>query len=242
MSRFPILRHPNAPRWTRAITPLVLLALAGACSPAVARSLAPPAAAPSSPTTTAPAVTPTTAGTVPLLPVVPETINTGPLFALGDSLTVGIEPYLPALLPGWRVRFDAQVGRTTAEAIAIVRSHPSELAPTVVVGLGTNDDPSPTEFAQHVDELMALLGSRRVLWVNLNRAGYESFNDVLAGAAVRYPNLQVVDWATPYADNLQDQTSDGIHATEAGYQLRAWIIASALTSPGSPEPSSLPAA
>jgi hypothetical protein len=216
-----------------------MVALAGACNPAAARSLAPPAPPPTNPPSTAPAVTPTTAGTVPLLPVVPETVNTGPVFALGDSLTVGIEPYLPSLLSGWRVRFDAQVGRTTAEAIAIVRSHPSELAPTVVVGLGTNDDPSPAEFAQHVDELMALLGNRRVLWVNLNRAGYESFNDVLAGATVRYPNLQLVDWATPYAENPQDQTSDGIHATEAGYQLRARIIASALTSPGSPEPSNI---
>jgi hypothetical protein len=220
----------------------VLVALAGACYPAAARSLAPPAKPTSSPPTTAPVVTPTTAGTEPLLPVVPETINTGPVFALGDSLTVGIEPYLPSLLPGWRVRFDAQVGRTTAEAIAIVRSRRSELAPTVVVGLGTNDDPSPTEFAQHVDELMALLGDRRVLWVNLNRAGYESFNDVLVAAALRYPNLQLIDWATPYAENPQDQTSDGIHATEAGYQLRAQIIATALTSPGSPEPSSSPAA
>jgi hypothetical protein len=226
----------------------VLLALAAACSPASARSLAPP---PSSPPTTAAAATSTTAGTttagtttagtVPLLPVLPETVDTGPVFALGDSLTVGIEPYLPALLPGWRVRFDAQVGRTTAEAIAIVRSHRAELAPTVVVGLGTNDDPSPTEFAQHVDELMALLGDRRVLWVNLNRAGYESFNDVLAAAARRDPNLQLVDWATVYAENPQDQTSDGIHATEAGYQLRARIIATALISPGSPASSISPA-
>ena len=224
MSNHHILRHP--PRWTRALTPLVLIALAGACAPAaVARSLARPASGPPS---TAPATTSTTAATVPLLP---ETVSTGPVFALGDSLTVGIEPYLPALLPGRRVRFDAQVGRTTAEAIAIVKAHPAELAPTVVVGLGTNDDLSPTEFAQHVDELMALLGDRRVLWVNLNRPGYESLNAVLVNAALGYPNLQLVDWATPYAENPQDQTFDGIHATEAGYQLRAQVIASALPSP-----------
>jgi hypothetical protein len=212
------------------MTPLLLVALAGACAPAAARSLAPPANSPAStaaPTssTTAPVVTapPTTA--------VPDTVTTGPVFALGDSLTVGIEPYLPALLPGRRVRFDAQVGRTTAEAIAIVKSHPSELAPTVVVGLGTNDDLSPDEFAQNVDVLMALLGDRRVLWVNLNRPGYGDFNAVLATAALRYPNLQVVDWATPYAENPQDQAGDGIHATQAGYQLRAEVIASAIESP-----------
>src|SRR5579859_6750240 len=108
-----LLRQSTTARWARAATPLLLVALAGACSPVAARSLATP---PSSAPTTAPAETLPTAGTVPLGPSGPATVTSGAVFALGDSLTVGIEPYLPALLPGWRVRFDAQVGRTTAEA------------------------------------------------------------------------------------------------------------------------------
>jgi hypothetical protein len=208
------------------VTPLLLAALAGACVPAAARPLATPAG--TAPTTN-PVDTSTAAGTVPARP---GPVTTGPVFVLGDSLAVGIEAYLPALLPDMQVRFDARVGRTTAQAIAIVTAHPSELAPAVVVSLGTNDDPSPTGFAQHVDELMALLGGRRVLWVNLNRPGYGGFNTVLTAAALRYSNLQVVDWATPYADNPRDQAGDGIHATEAGYKLRAQVIATALVSPG----------
>jgi lysophospholipase L1-like esterase len=168
---------------------------------------------------------------VPTLPVRPAVVSTGPVFLLGDSLTVGVEPYLAALLPGRRVSFDAKVGRTTDQGVAIVKANPSELAPTVVVGLGTNDQTTAAEFAQNVDEMMALLGNRRVLWVNLARNGYSDFDAVLVAATEKYQNLELVDWASTYYSHPKVQATDGIHATEAGYQLRAQIIAAALNAP-----------
>jgi lysophospholipase L1-like esterase len=156
---------------------------------------------------------------------------TGPVLVLGDSLTVGVEPYLPALLSGRQVQFDARVGRTTEQGIASLAADPSELAPTVVVGLGTNDLTTATEFTRHIDELMARLGSRRVLWVNVARKGYADFDAALAAAAGRYANLQLIDWATAYSQHPEVQAFDGIHATEDGYRLRAQLIASALSTP-----------
>ncbi len=64
---------------------------------------------------------------------------------------------------------------------------------------------SPADFAQHVDQMMALLGNRQVLWVNLARSGYGALNAVLAAATSHYPNLQLVDWATAYAAHPKDQ-------------------------------------
>jgi lysophospholipase L1-like esterase len=218
---FQIARRPSATRWTRAATSAVAVALVAACAPVAARSLAPPANPPS-------AGVPVTG---PAVAVSPAVASTGSVLVVGDSLSVGVEPYLPSLLPGRPLRFDAVVGRTTAQGIASVAAHPDELAPTVVVGLGTNDDPVAGDFAQHVDQMMALLGSRQVLWVNLARSGYGSLNAVLAAATSHYPNLQLVDWATAYAAHPKDQAADGIHATDAGYQLRAEIIANALGAP-----------
>jgi lysophospholipase L1-like esterase len=203
---------------------VVLAALVAACAPAAARSASPP---PGNPPSTL-GVDPVTPSTVPLPP---DTATTGPVLLLGDSLTVGVEPFLPALLPGWQVQFDARVGRTTEQGIASLAADPGELAPTVVVGLGTNDQTTAEGFSQNVDKLMAMLGDRRVLWVNVARKGYDAFDAVLAADAGRYTNLELIDWASAYSSHPKEQAADGIHATDDGYRLRSQIIASALLAP-----------
>jgi len=52
------------------------------------------------------------------------------------------------------------------------------------------------------------------------------WNEALAEAATRYPNLEVYDWAAIVQDGwFQD---DGIHYTSAGNAERARLIADAL--------------
>ena len=52
----------------------------------------------------------------PLSPGVPA--SRGTVTLLGDSLNVGIEPYVPDALPGWKVVANDQVGRTTPRPCA----------------------------------------------------------------------------------------------------------------------------
>ena len=187
-----------------AVSALVMVMLAG-CGSAAARLA-------SHPTTTVAAPAP----------------PSGPVYVLGDSLTVGMAPYLPALLPGRSVEIDGKTGRTATEGLDILATRKAPLPPTVVMALGTNDIESPEEFTAVVNETMALLGPRRVIWVNIASPRSQPFNVDLDAARTHYPNLEIIDWASVMAAHPEDLVADQIHNTDAGYRLRAEVIASAL--------------
>src|SRR6185503_4109352 len=118
---------------------------------------------------------------------------------VGDSLNVGIEPYLGDALPGWRLDAHDRVGRATQEGIDELRSLGGGLAPVVVVSLGTNDaDGSEPEFRRLVDEAVAIVGPRRCLvWATVVRDGTPraGFNRALEDARSAHRNVRLVDWA-----------------------------------------------
>ena len=65
----------------------------------------------------------------------------GHLLVVGDSLAVGTEEPLAHLLPDWRIKTSAFTGRQTADGVAQIVGM-TNLPGTIVVSLGTNDDPS----------------------------------------------------------------------------------------------------
>ena len=164
----------------------------------------------------------------PTTTVAPPAPPSGPVYVLGDSLTVGMAPNQPALLPGRSVEIDGKTGRTATEGLDILATRKAPLPPTVVMALGTNDIESPEEFTAVVNESMALLGPRRVIWVNIASPRSQPFNVDLDAARTRYPNLEIIDWASVMAAHPEDLVADQIHNTDAGYRLRAEVIASAL--------------
>ena len=149
----------------------------------------------------------------------------GPVYVLGDSLTVGMAPYLPALLPGRSVEIDGKIGRTATGGLDTLATRKAPLPPTVVMALGTNDIESPEEFTAVINETMALLGPRRAIWVNIASPRAQPFNADLDAARTRYRNLEIIDWARVMAENPEDLVADQIHNTDAGYRLRAEVIA-----------------
>jgi LGFP repeat len=102
-------------------------------------------------------------------------------------------------------------------------SHAAELAafrdaPTLVVGLGTNDvhgSVSATRFRANVDWFMARAEGRPVLWFDLHNPAFSSrvaaFNTILAGAADRWPNLRILDWSGYVAAHPDAVMDDGVH-------------------------------
>jgi lysophospholipase L1-like esterase len=175
--------------------------------------------------TPSPTVAPTTTTIDPTSALVDRRV-----FVEGDSLIVGIEPYLPGLLAAadWDVTIDAQVGRLTTTGISILAGRTAEIGGTIVVGLGTNDLPDPTAFAARIDEVMAIAAGRRVIWVSVARTGYDAVDEALIAAQYRWSNLHVIDWRPIIAAHPEMRVGDGIHLTDAGYQLRAEIIAQAI--------------
>jgi lysophospholipase L1-like esterase len=156
------------------------------------------------------------------------------VFVEGDSLTVGVATYLSGLLSlvGRPLTVDAQVGRTTAEGITMLSTRTSEIGGTLVVALGTNDDPDPAAFAARIDQVMIVASGRRVIWVTVARAGWDRLDDALLAAPSRWANLEVIDWRPVIAAHPDLRASDGIHLTLEGYQLRAEFIAAAVQAHG----------
>ena len=157
---------------------------------------------------------------------------TGSATLVGDSLNVGIEPYLGDELPGWRMDAHDRVGRATQEGIDMLRSLGGGLAPVVVVSLGTNDsDGSEPEFRKLVYQAVAIVGPRRCLiWATVVRDGSPrtGFNQVLHEARSAHPNIRLVEWADLVGENRDLLAGDLVHATPEGYARRAEETARAI--------------
>jgi lysophospholipase L1-like esterase len=151
---------------------------------------------------------------------------------VGDSLNVGIEPYLEEALPGWSVDAHDQVGRATREGVDELRARRGALAPVVVVSLGTNDAAgSEEEFRALVDAAVDVVGpSRCLVWATIVRDGEErkGFDDVLRDASEAHPNLHLVEWASMVAEDSSLLATDRVHGTPEGYARRAEETARAI--------------
>jgi lysophospholipase L1-like esterase len=150
---------------------------------------------------------------------------TGSVTLVGDSLNVGIEPYLADELDGWRIDLHDEVGRATSAGVDELHALRRSLAPVVVVSLGTNDaEGSEEDFRALVDEALALAGPDRcVVWATVVRDGEErtAFDRVLRDAGDAHPNLRLVEWASLVEDDPSLLASDRVHGTPDGYARRA---------------------
>jgi hypothetical protein len=158
----------------------------------------------------------------------------GAVTLVGDSLNVGIEPYLADELTGWRLDAHDRVGRPTDEGIAELRALGGALAPVVVVSLGTNDpDGSEHDFRRLVDEALAIVGPRRCLvWATILRDGAEraGFDRVLRDARAENDNVRLVEWTRLVERDPTLLAADAVHGTPEGYARRAAETAQAVRS------------
>jgi hypothetical protein len=153
---------------------------------------------------------------------------------IGDSLNVGVEPYLSAALPHWRFVANDRVGRSTPEGISELVAGRPALSPYVVVSLGTNDPPDAVSaFRADVARVLKLAGPDRcVAWATIWRDGApgEAFNQVLRDAAESSPRLRLVDWSGMVQKHPEWLAPDALHGNETGYRERAGAIAEAVRS------------
>jgi lysophospholipase L1-like esterase len=160
--------------------------------------------------------------------------SSGTATLVGDSLNVGVEPYLSSALPHWRIVANDRVGRTTPEGIAELAGGRPALSSYVVVSLGTNDSPDAVDgFRADVARVLKLAGPDRcVVWATIWRDGApgEAFNQVLRDAAEASPRVRLVDWAGMVGQHPEWLAPDGLHGNETGYRERARAIAEAVRS------------
>jgi lysophospholipase L1-like esterase len=164
-----------------------------------------------------------------------DTRPPGPILLEGDSLALGVAPYLRHNLPGNRIVVHARVGRPLRAGLAELSALRQRLPRVIAVSLGTNDDPSAVEsFSSGVEQVLRLAGAERcVVWSNIVRprvggVDYGGYNRALALLASGHENLVVVDWASLARRNPSWFGLDGVHPSAAGYQARARAFARGL--------------
>ena len=148
----------------------------------------------------------------------------GPVFIVGDSLTVGstadIESAYHDRRAGVEVTIAAGEGWHTSDGLAALHRPKALAAKTWVVALGTNDDPG--QFRTAAAKILQRAGDRQVVWINVARPqGQEPVNDALSQLAEQHQSMQVLDFASLAAARPDSFTADGVHMTPAGYRWRA---------------------
>jgi len=156
-----------------------------------------------------------------------------PVLVVGDSLAVGMKPYLSAQLGSSEVVWDARSGRTTPEGLVHLRARLRDVTPqTVVISLGTNDGTDPGRFGSRIQRaLQAIPASACIVWTDINRpprkGRYRGLNRVLEQAANHDPRIVLVHWDRAV---LHGSVSlpDGLHPDAAGFKYRSLMVAGAV--------------
>ncbi len=153
-------------------------------------------------------------------------LQRGTVSLVGDSLNVGVEPYLQEELHRWQISADDVVGRSTPDGIERLRAQRASLGSYVVVSLGTNDPIGAVDaFRANVAETLRIAGAERcVVWATIHRDDYEPFNQILRDASAGNRNLRLVEWTSMIRAHPDWLAADGIHATPEGYKARAKAI------------------
>jgi len=146
---------------------------------------------------------------------------------IGDSLGVGVEPYLKKLLP--KLDNHSKVSRQFHQAKAVVQEllQKGRLAPTVIIQLGTNGTVKESDMRA----LIELIGSdRKIVFVNCQvpRSWCEGDNKTFAKVVPDYPNTIIADWYSASLDKKNYFAKDGVHPTKTGATVLAKVIADAV--------------
>jgi lysophospholipase L1-like esterase len=155
------------------------------------------------------------------------------VLVVGDSLAVGVEPFLASMLPYRTVEWNAVSGRTTPQGIVALRTTLRRVTPqTLVISLGTNDGPSPARFRNRIDRVLAAAPAGAcVVWATVIRAKrkgpYAALNATLRAEARVRRNLVLVDWERAVASG-RVALPDGVHPDAAGFRYRSRLIAAAV--------------
>lgn len=154
--------------------------------------------------------------------------------AIGDSMLIGVAPYLEDLLPG--IVIDGQVGRQLTEGQAVVAQlkEQGRLGSRVIIQLGSNGP-----FSQ--DQLRSLLNSlgqtQQVVMVNTRvpRPWQDSVNQTIEQIAADDPRVTLVNWFLASEGKGYLFYSDGVHLQPDGYQYYANLLANAVQQVAPPD-------
>ena len=155
------------------------------------------------------------------------------VFVVGDSLAVGMASVLPGTLPGWGVRIDAEWGRPLGEGMRILADEPAPPA-ILAISLFTNNDPRDVGALEAAVRSTAQRPGGCAVWATIVAPPYEGVSHDAGNALLRRLErdgelgLELVDWARAVQRDASLMSADEVHASPAGYRVRARMYADAI--------------
>ena len=154
------------------------------------------------------------------------------LLVVGDSLTVGTQPYIRHFLRGWRIRQDVSISKQVTEGPGDLARWGRRLPRIIFVNLGTNGDPRALgTFLTSLRRMMRIAGPNRcVVWSTIVRppvggASYHAMNRILATQARKRRNLIMFRWVRMARAHPYWFGGDHVHVTATAYRIRARAMA-----------------
>jgi hypothetical protein len=146
-------------------------------------------------------------------------------FLVGDSILLGAEAAVEAVLPDWLLQFDDAVGRGSIGGVALATEQAGLHPDVVVVELGTNDE-DPVAFREHLRQTLdALRDVPLVVWQTVH-GPLDAVPEVNVGIREelgRYPNTAIADWDAVAQDD--ELSSDGVHPLPGSIGAIAELLA-----------------
>ena len=146
---------------------------------------------------------------------------------IGDSIGVGIDPYLKKLLP--KLDNHAKVSRQFYEAKGFVQEllNAGTLAPTVIIELGTNGTVSESDMRALIEQIGS---DRKIVFVNCQvpRSWGVPNNKVISRVVPDYPNTIIADWYNASLGKSNYLAKDGFHPSTMGAKVLSQLIADAV--------------
>lgn len=146
---------------------------------------------------------------------------------IGDSVIIGVEPYLKEKLP--KVTVDGKVGRQMSQAGKVVDELKAQekLGDRVIIELGTN---GPFSKKQLRALLQSLSETERVYLVTARvpKGWQDTVNENIKSVADEFSNVTIIDWHAASQGKDEYFYKDGVHLKPEGGEYYASLMAEAL--------------
>ncbi|GAB6926701.1 hypothetical protein JCM10914A_06840 [Paenibacillus sp. JCM 10914] len=161
-------------------------------------------------------------------PPAADTHSGSNITAIGDSVMLGVTPFLETALPG--IHIDAVIGRQmrqAAELMPALKQQNRIDGGVVIIALGTNG----TFLSKDLDSLLNTLeGADQILLVNsrVPRDWEQSVNELLAKAASAHPKVTLVDWYSASKGHPEFFRADRVHLEPEGAKAYTSLLIQAM--------------
>jgi len=153
-----------------------------------------------------------------------DTIKNMSVVGIGDSIMeLAVKELYKEFPNGY---FDAKTNRSGLEINNIVKEliDKNALGDVLIINIGTNGGWSD----QKNEELVKMVGERKIFWLNATNPDFARFNGDLINFASKHENVYIIDWISVIKEHPEYLIHDRVHPTVYGCKIYAQTIYNAI--------------